>query len=598
MQSALATLAGLYEVLGSTAALDAYNKILASKPFNMDEATLAATPNYAVTIPAAYDAAAPSLGSVSTGSSVVTTTPLPGTITPAPAITTPQSIALGSGADTMVLKISQDFWQVSAQYVITVNGTQIGGAQVAGSEYSSANRDTVTLKGDWGNTVTLAVTFLNDGAGSAVGADRNLYVHDVVLNGVDQKWADALYHTGDVVTLKMTNSVATIALPTKVAGQVLTGDSAANTLAGASGNDVIEGKGGADVMAGGAGADTFILRPDDGGDRITDFASGTDRILFKGVDPASLKASIGTVNGASGLKITYGTGSDSIFLTGVASLKAGDLVFSDVPAAAPASTAATTTTTAAMTGLLSPAPATTTPQTIALGSGADTLVLKISQDFWKVSAEYVIAINGKQVGGTQFAGALHSTADRDTVTLKGDWGASITLSVTFLNDGSGTKASEDRNLYLHSVTLNGVDQKWSEGLYHTGDVTGLTMTRSVLTLPTPSYALLREGDAAANTLAGGSANDILRGGAGNDVLTGGAGADTFIFAAGDGADRITDFASGIDRIMFKGIDATSLKATLGTFGGVAGLSIAYGTQGDTLFLSGITALKQGDLVFG
>ena len=71
-----------------------------------------------------------------------------------------------------------------------------------------------------------------------------------------------------------------------------------------------------------------------------------------------------------------------------------------------------------------------------------------------------------------------------------------------------------------------------------------------------------------------------------------------IFAAGDGADRITDFASGIDRIMFKGIDATSLKATLGTFGGVAGLSIGYGTQGDTLFLSGITALKQGDLVFG
>ena len=201
VQSALATLAGLYEVLGSTAALDVYKKILVSKPFNVDQATLAVEPQFAVTIPDVYDQLMPpgavtDNASSSGGSSGGTSSPLPGALNPAPAITTAQTIALGSGSDTMVLKLSQDFAKVSAQYVIIVNGQQVGGTQAAGALHGSGLFDVVTLKGDWGSTVAVSVQFLNDGGDGT--ADRNLYVHGVILNGVDQHWSNALYHGGDV----------------------------------------------------------------------------------------------------------------------------------------------------------------------------------------------------------------------------------------------------------------------------------------------------------------------------------------------------------------------------------------------------------------
>lgn len=54
-----------------------------------------------------------------------------------------------------------------------------------------------------------------------------------------------------------------------------------------------------------------------------------------------------------------------------------------------------------------------------------------------------------------------------------------------------------------------------------------------------------------DTLLGGAGADRLDGGKGADVLTGGGGRDRFVFAAGDGADRITDFRDRTDRIEFR-----------------------------------------------
>jgi hypothetical protein len=55
-----------------------------------------------------------------------------------------------------------------------------------------------------------------------------------------------------------------------------------------------------------------------------------------------------------------------------------------------------------------------------------------------------------------------------------------------------------------------------------------------------------------NTLTGNSGNNTLNGGAGIDTLTGGVGSDIFVFQFGQspvsGADRITDFAIGADKI--------------------------------------------------
>jgi|GEM_PF-2931363 len=61
------------------------------------------------------------------------------------------------------------------------------------------------------------------------------------------------------------------------------------------------------------------------------------------------------------------------------------------------------------------------------------------------------------------------------------------------------------------------------------------------------------GNATANTIIGGSGDDTLDGGGGADTLTGGAGADTFFFQAGEAkGDTITDFTSGVDKLVFSG----------------------------------------------
>ena len=57
--------------------------------------------------------------------------------------------------------------------------------------------------------------------------------------------------------------------------------------------------------------------------------------------------------------------------------------------------------------------------------------------------------------------------------------------------------------------------------------------------------------AGTDLLSGGSGDDVLRGGPGSDLLSGDTGRDSFVFAEAPGApDRITDFAPGVDRLVF------------------------------------------------
>lgn len=60
----------------------------------------------------------------------------------------------------------------------------------------------------------------------------------------------------------------------------LSGRGGADRLAGGLGNDRLDGGAGNDILSGGAGTDSFVFRPGSGRDRITDFADGTDKIVF------------------------------------------------------------------------------------------------------------------------------------------------------------------------------------------------------------------------------------------------------------------------------------------------------------------------------
>jgi hypothetical protein len=91
-----------------------------------------------------------------------------------------------------------------------------------------------------------------------------------------------------------------------------------------------------------------------------------------------------------------------------------------------------------------------------IGSGPDSLVLKISQDVFQGSAQYTVSVDGKQIGGVLTASALHASDQHDTVTVHGTFAVGThTLTVNFLEDAFGGTATTDRNLYVDSVTING-----------------------------------------------------------------------------------------------------------------------------------------------
>jgi hypothetical protein len=103
-----------------------------------------------------------------------------------------------------------------------------------------------------------------------------------------------------------------------------------------------------------------------------------------------------------------------------------------------------------------PGPTPRTPASLTFGTGPDMLVLRISQDAWNGDAEYVVRVDGVQIGGTLAASALTGSGQVDLVTIRGDWGpAAHRVEVQFLNDAWGGTSQTDRNLQLEGATYNG-----------------------------------------------------------------------------------------------------------------------------------------------
>ncbi|MBV9932373.1 MAG: calcium-binding protein [Alphaproteobacteria bacterium] len=108
------------------------------------------------------------------------------------------------------------------------------------------------------------------------------------------------------------------------------------------------------------------------------------------------------------------------------------------------------------------------------------------------------------------------------------------------------------------------------------------------------------GQAGNDTLDGGNGDDLLIGGAGADTLTGGAGADMFRIGyyesgTGAGADRITDFTSGVDQIDLSGWDANTNVAgdQAFTFVGNAAFTSTAGEL--RTYFDGTNTWIQGDI---
>lgn len=101
------------------------------------------------------------------------------------------------------------------------------------------------------------------------------------------------------------------------------------------------------------------------------------------------------------------------------------------------------------------------PTIAVVGTGPDTLVLTMAEDAYQGDAQFVVSLDGTQLGGVLTAGAWHNQGQGQNFTFNGTWGAAGAhiLRVTFLNDAWGGSASLDRNLYVNTVTFDGSVQQ-------------------------------------------------------------------------------------------------------------------------------------------
>jgi hypothetical protein len=89
---------------------------------------------------------------------------------------------------------------------------------------------------------------------------------------------------------------------------------------------------------------------------------------------------------------------------------------------------------------------------------ASLIVLHVSEDAFQGDAQFTVSVDGTQIGGVQTATALHSSGGVNIITLNGSFGPQGpgTIDVTFLNDAYGGTPSQDRNLYIETVEVNGI----------------------------------------------------------------------------------------------------------------------------------------------
>jgi beta-glucanase (GH16 family) len=230
----------------------------------------------------------------------------------------PVTLSAGSGPDALVLKISQDVYQGDAQYQVFVDGAQVGGTFSASALHARGESDTLTLKGDWAaGAHAVEVRFLNDAWGGSAATDRNLHVDGASFNGAAVEGA-AQVVWGDSQPGGF--SFIETADPTPAPSPVVE--------TGTAGADMFDATEVGAVFTGGGGRDLFVFDAGDGPVTVTDFASKTDKLVFVGFERADVSTAAATQGGKAGLMVAYG-GEDggTVFLEGVASLAAKDMIF-------------------------------------------------------------------------------------------------------------------------------------------------------------------------------------------------------------------------------------------------------------------------------
>ena len=440
-----------------------------------------------------------------------------------------QKRQVGSGNDVVTVKLSEDFYQGDAQFVIAVDGVQIGGVQTATTLHSSGQDLTLNVLGNFGaGQHTLSVSFLNDAYGGSAATDRNLYVDATSYNGA----------AGGAMTLLYTGTVS--------------------EMVGTAQQSVVNI---------GSGYDTVALKiSEDYFQGDAQFTIAVDGKQIGGVQTASALHSTGqdTTYNVMG---NFGGGQHAVTVYFLNDASGPNLATQDRNLYVDGATYDGVTTPGAALSLYSSGAQTMTVGTapsgpILLGSGTDTISLQMSEDYFAGNAQFTVSVDGQQFGGVLTASALHGSGQEQTVTVSGNFGSGRhNVSVNFLNDAYGGSPSQDRNLYVNSVGIDGVTTSENYELTNNGSANFVTTTATTYSPGAAGGTITTLGNDTVNagigfvTIAtegpttvvnGGSGGMKFFGNTGSATVTGGSGANTLIggggnlnFTDGTGATTIT-----------------------------------------------------------
>jgi hypothetical protein len=106
---------------------------------------------------------------------------------------------------------------------------------------------------------------------------------------------------------------------------------------------------------------------------------------------------------------------------------------------------------------------------ISLGTGPDIVTFLMSEDAYLGNAEFILTVDGVQVGGVQTISASHAAGQEESVSLAGNFTTSgARVGIDFINDAYGGSPILDRNLYVDGVALDGVTLRQSRTLESNG----------------------------------------------------------------------------------------------------------------------------------
>ena len=335
--------------------------------------------------------------------------------------------AVGSGAGSLVLQMSEDAYQGDAQFTVSVDGKQRGKILTAQASHAFGQTQLFQINGNFGRAHhTVTVNFLNDF--SDANGDRNLYVAGASIDGSPiGNSALSLLGSGPQSFPFWNALIHPVSL--------------------------------------GSGADTIVLHLD--GDHAVSYPHYTvsvDGVQQGATNVTSASHGYGqaqqvTVAGNFGpgphsVKVSLVNGAPSGQPSNGVNLYIGDLSFDGIPVPGSAIELSNRGSVTFTTPLDQP----------------DNVILNMTEDAWLGDAQALVLVDGVSVGQATVTAAKGGTPQQITFSgLFGGPAAAHTVTVEFLNDAYNGPG-QDRNLYLTGMTFDGTVVSSGQSMMRNGPV--------------------------------------------------------------------------------------------------------------------------------